>query len=93
MAVKTKRYPMPTYVFVYHPSMKHDIAALPEAIKQKIKSFIWLKLSLFPTRCSIPLRPSLKGQRKVRIGDYLLTFRIQNRAILITTIQHYSAMR
>lgn len=82
------------YIFVYHPLVqKRDLANLDEITKTHIRSFIWIKLAMAPELYSFPLRISLQGHRKARVGDHILLFRIEKRAVLILAIVPYSAIR
>jgi mRNA interferase RelE/StbE len=35
-----------------------------------------------------PLRYSLKGHRRLRVGDYRIVYRIENNNVLIVAIKH-----
>lgn len=77
----------------YHPAViKHDIPKLSTAVQRNIKSAIETKLTSFPENYGKPLRRSLKGYRKLRVGDYRVIFRIEGRTIKIFVIQHRSVV-
>lgn len=78
---------------VYHEAVvKHDIPRLSAAIRRQIQSAIELKLTTHPEHFGKPLRRSLKGYRKLRVGDYRVIFRIEGRDVKIFVIQHRSVV-
>lgn len=79
------------YIITYHPTViRDDIPLLDGVWRLRIKKAIEDKLSLAPDLFGIPLRQSLKGHRKLRVGDYRIVFRIQRRSVLIIAILHRS---
>lgn len=80
-----------TYTIVYHPLVvRKDIPSLDASIKQRIRKAIETKLISAPDLFSLPLRRSLKGYRKLRVGDYRVVFRIEKQRILVLAILHRS---
>lgn len=78
---------------LYHEDViKTDIPKLGESEKKRIKKAIEYKLSQQPDVFGKPLRRSIKGYRKLRIGDYRVIFRIENKKIKIFIIQHRSTV-
>lgn len=81
------------YEIAYHESVaKEDIPRLPAAWKKRIKAAIEEKLTTNPETFGKPLRRSLKGYRKLRVGDYRVVFRIQGTKVLIFAINHRSVV-
>lgn len=79
------------FVIEYHEKVvREDIPDLSSTWKQKIKKAIENKLTSRPEIFGKPLRQSLKGYRKLRVGDYRVIFRIEAKKIKIFTIQHRS---
>ncbi|MBI2050583.1 MAG: type II toxin-antitoxin system RelE/ParE family toxin [Parcubacteria group bacterium] len=77
------------YAVTYHHLVKReDIPALPDVWKQKIKRAIEERLMTYPDLYGKPLRKSLKGYRKLRVGDYRVIFSIEENAVKILIIQH-----
>jgi len=80
----------------YHKLVvKEDISRLSSIWKKKIKRVIEDRLTACPDMCGKPLRQSLKGYRKLRLGDlgdYRLIFRIEGKAVKIFIIQHRSVV-
>ncbi len=67
-----------------------DIPLLPKIAKERIKLAIETKLTESPELFGKPLRRSLKGYRKLRVGDYRIVFRIEKKKIKIFAIIHRS---
>lgn len=75
----------------YHELVvKKDIPKLSKNVRARIKRAIEEKLTTHPEKFGKPLRRSLKGYRKLRVGDYRIIFRIENQTIKIFAIQHRS---
>lgn len=72
--------------------LKEDIPKLPRNIKESIKRAIAEKLMIAPEHFGKPLRRSLKGYRKLRVGDYRVIFRIERKMVKIFIIQHRSVV-
>ncbi len=67
-----------------------DIPSLPKSIKNRIKTAIEEKLAVNPIVFGKPLQHSLKGHRRLRVGDYRIVFRIdeKHRKVIIVAIKH-----
>lgn len=79
------------YQLFYHPLVvRKDIPKLDPVWRARIKLSIEEKLLTRPDLYGIPLRRSLKGHRKLRVGDYRIVFRMQEKKILILAILHRS---
>lgn len=77
----------------YHELViEKDIPKLPKSVKQKIAHAIENKLVFSPEYFGKPLRRSLKGYRKLRVGDYRVIFRIEGGVVKIFIIQHRSVV-
>lgn len=75
----------------YHSLVKKiDLPKLDTAVKQRIKRAIEQKLMLRPEVFGIPLRYSQEGDRKLRVGDYRILFRIVKTEVHIYLIAHRS---
>lgn len=76
---------------VYHPLVvKEDISKLSTADKNNIKKAIENKLTTSPEIFGKPLRWSLKGYKKLRVGDYRIIYRIESSRVKIFYIGHRS---
>ena len=79
------------FIVIYHEDViKKDIAKLSSLWKKKIQSAIEEKLTTKPEIFGKPLRKSLKGYRRLRVGDYRVIFRIQKKKIFVLLIEHRS---
>ncbi|MBI5414057.1 type II toxin-antitoxin system RelE/ParE family toxin [Candidatus Peregrinibacteria bacterium] len=77
------------YILQYHSEVqKKDIPSLGSAEKEQIKKTIEQKLVLEPEKFGKPLRKSLKGYRKLRVGKYRIVFRIEKNIVKILAIHH-----
>jgi mRNA interferase RelE/StbE len=80
-----------SFKIVYHYLVTRDgIPALSGVWRKKIKSAIESKLTTSPEVFGKPLRKSLRGYRKLRLGDYRVIFRIEAHTIKIFAIAHRS---
>lgn len=80
-----------SFDIVYHELVfKEDIPRLSKETKKRIKKAIENKLVVSPDIFGKPLRNSLKGYRKLRVGDYRIIFLIEKRIIKIFYIAHRS---
>lgn len=76
---------------VYHEAVvTQDIPRLSHAIREHIKKAIEEKLVAHPEVFGVPLRRSLKGYRKLRVGDHRVIFRVEKITIKIFIIAHRS---
>ena len=81
------------YDIVYHESVvKEDISKLSKVVKARIRKAIETKLSQDPGLFGQPLRRSLKGYRKLRVGDYRVIFRVEKKTVKIFMIEHRSVV-
>jgi mRNA interferase RelE/StbE len=77
------------YRLRYHPDVKEkDIPKLNRNIQKRIRTAIEKRLMKEPEKYSDPLRRTLKGYRKLRVGDYRIVLKIQGSEILILGICH-----
>ena len=56
--------------------VREDIPALPKSIKAIIKRAIEERLTVDPIGFGKPIQYSLKGHRRLRVGDYRIVYRI-----------------
>ncbi len=68
--------------------VKKDIPALTTSVKRKIKSAIEERLMVDPLGYGKPLRYSLKGHRRLRVGDYRVIYRIEKHVVIVVAIKH-----
>ncbi len=73
----------------YHPDVKKiDIPALNSKLKNRIKKAIESRLTIEPHNYGEPLRKTLKGYWKLRVGDYRVVFKIVKTEVWILGIIH-----
>jgi mRNA interferase RelE/StbE len=71
---------------VYHPDVKDDIRPIPANMRLRIRKAIETRLLKDPAVAGQPLRQSLQGHRKLRVGDYRVIYRVSKLSILILKI-------
>ncbi|GBR75271.1 toxin RelE [Candidatus Termititenax aidoneus] len=75
-----------TYTLQYADSVVHeDIPALPKQ-KLQIKKAIEERLAVDPVGLGKPLRYSLLGHRRLRVGDWRVIYRIEKNVVKIVKI-------
>jgi len=74
---------------IYHPDVKErDIPKLNADVRARIRKAIETRLMVAPHEYGEPLRKTLKGYWKLRVGDYRVVFRVDGDEILILGICH-----
>lgn len=68
--------------------VEQDIPRLSREWRSRIKKTIEEKLTIYPDIFGKPLRRSLAGYRKLRIGDYRVIFRLEHTEVKIIVIAH-----
>lgn len=77
------------YTLCYHPRVaEDDLPDIPLNLRQRIARSIEARLTTSPERYGIPLKGSLKGYWKLRVGDYRVVLKIVGSEIWILTILH-----
>jgi mRNA-degrading endonuclease RelE of RelBE toxin-antitoxin system len=76
------------YRLLYHPLVAEDIEDLPANIKERVRQAIEKRLLPDPARAGRPLRQSLLGHRKMRVGDLRVIYRAQGDKIIVLKIGH-----
>lgn len=73
----------------YHPDVKAiDIPQLDAKMKTRIKHAIETRLTTEPQQYGAPLRKTLHGYWKLRVGDYRVVFKIAGSEVRILGIIH-----
>jgi len=74
---------------IYHPDVKdRDIQNLKGDVRVRIRKAIETRIMVAPQEYGEPLRKTLKGYWKLRVGDYRIVFKIDGDEILILGICH-----
>ena len=76
------------YTLLYHPDIRKDLADLPKNIRERIRRAIEERLLKDPVKFGAPLKRSLQGYRKLRVGDYRVIFRLEQEKIMVLKIGH-----
>lgn len=74
---------------VYHPDVhRKDLRKISNDVKQKIRHSIEVKLTSAPEEFGEPLRRTLKGYWKLRVGDYRVIYKVEGKKVIIFRIGH-----
>ena len=65
-----------------------DLPDIPANLHTRIARSIDGRLTSEPMRYGVPLRGTLKGYWKLRVGDYRVVFKVAGREVWILTILH-----
>ena len=77
------------YKLKYHPDVKKsDLPKIDAKNRRMIKKTIEDRLTTQPEAYGKPLRRTLKGYWKLRIGDYCVVFKVSSGSIIIIVINH-----
>ncbi|MDP3697620.1 MAG: type II toxin-antitoxin system RelE/ParE family toxin [Candidatus Taylorbacteria bacterium] len=79
-------------ILYHYLVVREDIPRLSKLWREKIRAAIEDRLVTKPDLYGKPLRRSLKGCRKLRVGDYRIIFKIDERKVKILIIQHRSVV-
>ncbi len=78
------------YSIKYHPLVVKDLAHIDTHWRREIQGAIEEKLASQPDMFGTPLRQSLRGYRKLRVGDYRIVYRIERAIVKVLGIIHRS---
>ncbi len=78
-----------TFELKYHPDVRAvDIPLINSKLRRRIKKAIETRLITAPHQYGEPLRKTLKGYWKLRVGDYRVVFKIMESEVWILGIIH-----
>jgi len=81
------------YRLAYHPAvLREDVPNLSNAVQRMIERAISARLANHPEKYGKPLRNTLKGYRKLRVGDYRVVFAVVDLEVRILCIGHRKAV-
>lgn len=66
--------------------VSEDIPALPKTMRELIKRAIETRLTVEPIGLGKPLRYSFVGHRRIRVGDYRIVYRVNQKIALVTIV-------
>lgn len=73
----------------YHPAIAdEDIPRIPQNLHRRIAGAIESRLTQAPHQYGAPLRKTLKGYWKLRVGDYRVVYKIEENEVWILAIRH-----
>ena len=79
----------PPYRLLYHPAVRsEDIPRINRNLRKRIARAIQTRLGTAPQQYGEPLKRTLKGYWKLRVGDYRVVFRILRREVWIYGVIH-----
>jgi mRNA interferase RelE/StbE len=76
------------YTILYHPEVEKDIEVLDKKQRKIIADAIKTRLGDEPEKYGKPLRGSLKGYWKLRVGDIRVVFKIVKNEVQVLGIIH-----
>jgi mRNA interferase RelE/StbE len=77
----------------YHPAVRNeDLPLIDRKTKVRIRKAIEERLQSAPHDYGEPLRKTLKGYWKLRVGDYLVVFKVIESEVWILGIRHRKAI-
>lgn len=77
------------YTLVYHPEVEtNDASTLNRDVAKRIQRAIETRLTNDPQRYGEPLRRTLKGYWKLRVGDHRVVFKVVKKEVWIFGIMH-----
>ncbi len=75
----------------YHDRvLSRDLPALPRTMLSRVRAAIEQRLMVDPVSYGKPLRGSLRGHRRLRVGDWRIVYRIDagNSVVFVVAIDH-----
>lgn len=76
-----------TYKIFYDLGSKNkDYEKIPPAIREIIRKAIEKKLTVDPVNFGKPLRYSLKGYRRLRVGEYRVIYKIDEGRVIVIIV-------
>lgn len=77
------------YTLIYHPEVvEEDLPPLPLNIQHRIARALEARLTSAPEQYGKPLKGTLKGYWKLRVGDYRVVYKIMETEVWIFGIIH-----
>ena len=73
----------------YHPDVREiDLPRINVKMRERIRRAIESRLMTAPQEYGLPLRKSLGGYWKLRVGDYRIVFKVQGEVVYVLGIRH-----
>lgn len=74
------------YIIEYDVDIEEKLRELPKSVREIIRKVIEKKLTVDPITFGKPLRYSLKGYRRLRVGDYRVIYRIIEDKVIVMIV-------
>ncbi len=79
-----------SFTLRYHPAVhSDDLPLIDRKMKDRIRRAIEERLQTSPHEYGEPLRKTLKGYWKLRVGDYRVVFKILESEVWILGVRHH----
>lgn len=73
----------------YHPDVRAvDLPRINVKMRERARRAIESRLMTAPQEYGLPLRKSLGGYWKLRVGDYRIVFKVQGKVVYVLGIRH-----
>jgi mRNA interferase RelE/StbE len=73
----------------HHPDVREvDLPRINVKMWERIRRAIESRLMTAPQKYGLPLRKSLGGYWKLRVGDYRIVFKVQGEVVYVLGIRH-----
>ncbi|MBH0198847.1 MAG: type II toxin-antitoxin system RelE/ParE family toxin [Nitrospira sp.] len=79
---------MPFELRYHHAVATEDIPRIPSNLHRRIAKAIESRLAHAPHRYGVPLRKTLRGYWKLRVGDYRVVYKIERNEVWFLGTQH-----
>lgn len=77
------------YTILYHPDVpRRDLVRIPRNVRSRIGEALAGRLQASPEKYGQPLRGTLGGYWKLRVGDYRAVFKIVGDEVWVLAILH-----
>jgi mRNA interferase RelE/StbE len=76
------------YTAKYHPDVKNiDLPPINVKMRERIRRAIESRLKTAPQDYGLPLRKSLGGYWKLRVGDYRIVYTIREKILVVLVVR------
>ncbi len=72
---------------IYKKSVKKDLKSISKENQYLIRKGIEEKLLIDPIKFGLPLRRTLKGYMKLRVGDYRIIYTVSKKTITVHVVK------
>jgi len=76
-----------SFTLLFHPDAAREVESLQPVVKERLKKSIANRLLVKPEVYGKPLRATLKGYWKLRVGDYRIVCSIQGSDLIIYAVR------